>query len=489
MATKHVNESLMEFQNYLYSYISEGKKEKESDEDKKLKDAEIKNGMSAIKKLRNNLSKFEKSTGGKIIKYKEFWEENQNVSSEFDDDGNIYKLWNSNYIVGVLSLPDEALSDDELNAEIEIVDQEGGDDNDADTDDEEYIDDEDDEDEDDEDEDDEDELDEGNAFSGAVKKAKDKNKKDFKFKGKKFPVKESALKGENFDINKKDDNSLDESFIIERYKKLFESKDDEEDDESDTDEFSGFDPETLDDVDNDKTDSDDKDDSDDNEDVDISDDETIEVDDTDMSDYDDNSEFEDDDAEDNELDFSNEDEPKKCFVIYNIKGTNRDEVFRTSEPEVIEEFNNFYENEFKAAIKAQIQTFKQAHEEKIANAEAKTKEELMKKRKSKLDKFLKESSHKWEIAHQNEEFDRDHYDDEMSSNADFDMNDENDKPEESDDFDTWKENLIDILSKDYDLDEYEAIRLVDETDLDEAYEYKINIADIAADIYDKYENE
>jgi len=511
MATKHVKETLGQFQDWKYFSLLEEKTE--SGDDKKVKNEDMKDGMDSIKKLRDNLNRFETAAGGKILKYKEFWEENQEASSEFDGEGEIYKLWDSDYVAGVLNLPDEALSDDELNSQIANVDdeddeegeeKEGKDEEDKDEEDEEKEgedeedkdededeDEEDDKDEDeDKDEEEDEELEEGNAFSGAVKKAKDKKKKDFKFKGKKFPVKESLnMDSEDFLLESKEELNLDPKSVMERYLKLFEAEEAEEDEgelpaedvttpdeesgeekeETNKDEFSGF---NLGDND---LDGDGKDDET-GEDVEVEDGEAIEL----EGDLDGDGEVE------GGMEFAGEGETNEYFVIYDMAGSDRDEVFRTDDPKVIQEFKDFFENEFKATIKAQIQAFKQAQEEKKAEAEAKAKEEIRKQRKEKLDKFLKED---FDADRYEEPFvldgpfvsgDGDLYDDDEEVMGDFGSEDW----DEDDDFDIWKEDLIEILVKEYKFQYDEAAEIVDEHNPEEAFESGIPVEDVAAGIYD-----
>ena len=515
MATKHVKETLGQFQDWKYFSLLEEKAE--SKDDKKYKDEEAKDGMDAIKKLRDNLSRFETASGGKILKYKEFWEENQKVADGFDEEGDIFKLWDSDYVAGVLTLPDEALSDDELNAKISEVDEKTGkDQGEEDVDDKEDaeeeaeddaedaiedIDDEDEEaeeeDEEDKDKEDEEDLEEGNAFGKAVKDAKKKGKKDFKVGGKKFPVKESwRPDGEEF--------------------RLFEAEEAEEEAEEETEDkeegagdFAGFDPDALDLGSEEEGEESEGKGSE--EDVEVEDGEAIELD----GDLDGDGEAE------GGMEFGNEGESHEYFVIYDMSGGDREEVFRTDNPKVIEEFKNFFENEWKAAVRTQIQQFKEAQEEKKREAEAKAKEELRQKQKANLDKFLKESDEglsaydKLKMAHpewnwaEAEEIDPEdleaaaEYYDRMSQNEAFDTDDyeepfvmpEEEFVEDEEEgeeysyqvgFDHWKEDLIEILVNEFGWDEEEAINVVEEEELDEAFRANIDINDIAEGIDDRY---
>jgi hypothetical protein len=512
MAIKHVKETLGQFQDWKYFSVLEEKSEEkvESGDDKKLKDEEAKDGIEAIKKLRDNLSRFETAAGGKIIKYKEFWEENQEVADGFDEEGNVYKLWDSDYVAGVLVLPDQALSDDELNAEIELVDQAGGDEDEdeettdeeseeteeEDEDEEEDKDEEEDEDKEEGDEEEDEELEEGNAFGKAVKNAKKKGKKDFKVGGKKFPVKESwRPEGEVFRLFEADEEEAEEEEVEE-----------EKPEETEGD-FAGFDPDTLDAEGGEGEET--------GEEVEVEDGEAIELD----GDLDGDGEVE------GGMEFGGEGESHEFFVIFDMNGNDRDEVFRTDDPKVIEEFKDFFENEWKATVRNQIQQFKEAQEEKKREAETKAKEAIRQERKGKLEKFMKESVEEtsaygrlkmqnpewnWEEAeneisdedleaasdyydrmNQNEAFDADNYEepyvldggdgyDEYEEEYDEDYDQEYE-------FDHWKEYLVDLLIDDYGMEMDEAKNAVEEEDLFEAFEDEIPLEDIAAGIYDKYQ--
>jgi hypothetical protein len=476
MAIKHVKETLGQFQDWKYFSILEAKEEKE---DKKLKDDESKDGMGAIKKLRDNLSRFETASGGKILKYKEFWEENQTAASEFDESGDIYKLWDSDYVAGVLNLPDEALTDDEINAQIEIVDQAGGDDDDDeettdDEKDEEEVDEEDEDEKEDEekdekdeeDEEEEEEIEEGNAFGNSLRKAKKAGKKDFKVGKKKFPVKEGFMSlGESFSLFEAEEEETEEEEVEAPEAET------EEGEESGAGDFKGFDPGDLDgDLDGDGKDEGAE------EDVEVEDGEAIELD----------GDLDGDGTEEGGMEFSEDGEVREYFVIYDMSGSERDEVFRTDDPKVIQEFRNFFENEWKATVKAQIQQFKQAQDEKRKEAEAKAKEELRAQRKGKLDKFLKESR-------TNEAFDFDQYeepyvldDDDDYEFEDDEFNTDADDYDQEFEYDNWKEDLVEILADDYGMDQEEAENIVKEENPFEAFQDQIPLEDVAAGIYDRY---
>jgi len=386
MATKYVKETLGEFQDWKYFSMLEEKlefKKNKKDED------EEKDGMDALKKIRDNLKRFEVAANDKILKYKEFWEENKKIADEFGKNSNIYKLWDSDYVAGVLNLPDEALSDKELNAEIETVDKE-------------------------------------------IKKKKEEDSEE-------SSIKENfGIKGEEFSLfeeEKKSDEDIDIDDLL----------DDESDDEKE---------EESKDKDDDKGESD--------EDIDI-DDET-------------DDEKDEVEEEDEDLKFRDENESSEYFVIYDMSSGGREEIFRTNSPKVIKEFKDFFENEWKAAVRSQIQQFKNAQEEKRKEAEAKAMEELKKKKKSKLEKFLKESNNKIRKNNIKESFDFDDYDEPFII--------QDDKKEEID-FDVWKSNLIDILVDEYNWNYEDAKIVVENQKLKEVYK-DLDIYDIAEGINDKY---
>jgi len=402
MAIKHVQETLGQFEDWKYFSLLESKKEErkkkveenssDNNDIDEFKEEDEKDGLSVIQKLRDNLSRFVSAAGEKILKYKEFWEENSKATDSFDEEGELYKLWDSNYVAGVLNLPDEALSDEELTAEIAKVDDESPDEEDEEKDegekedsdelekDEEEEEDSDEEKEEDSDEEEEDsnelekdekegeEIEEGNAFSGALKKAKDSGKKEFKVKGKTYPVKESGIPvGEDFLLNEEEKEDEEEELPIG------DEETPEGEKETKVEEpLLGFDPGGK--GEEEATDEFTADDE-----VEVKDGEAIEL----EGDLDADGEVE------GGMEFE-EEGMNDYFVVYDMSGSERDEVFRTDSPKVIEDFKTFFENEFKASIKEQIQKFKEAQEEKKREAERLAKEEIRKERKGKLEKFMKD---------------------------------------------------------------------------------------------------
>jgi hypothetical protein len=322
---KHVKETLGQYLDWEFFSVLEAKKEEPVDE-KKMKSEEEKEGLDVIKKLQDNLERFKSAAGDKIIKYKEFWKENQEMKDKFDEGGSLYKLFDSDYVVGVLNLPDEALSEEEINAQIEEVDKEkegeekeeggeGSTEHDEET------------------ETPEEEKEES-------QETQDKEKEEGK---EKHEVKESLNEEEGLDLDL-DEKPEEETFEQpelggeEETPEFAEPEGEEETPEGE--EFGG--------------------------------EETPE-------------------GEEEEGFTSEEPETKEFFAVFDMTGSEREEVFRTDNPSVIKQFTDFFENSFKACMKEQIAKFKQAQEDKRNEAELKAKEKQREERKGKLDNFLKKA--------------------------------------------------------------------------------------------------
>jgi len=113
---KHVRESLSQFNDYKFFRLFE-------DDDKaKLQDKE-KDGLAVIDKITKNFDDFKKDAKGEILKYKEFWEENQKAKEAVSDTGSVYKLYDSDYVVGVFELPAETLSDGSIEGGLGATDE------------------------------------------------------------------------------------------------------------------------------------------------------------------------------------------------------------------------------------------------------------------------------------------------------------------------------------------------------------------------------
>jgi len=314
--SKHVKETLGQYLDWQFFSVLEAKKEEPVDE-KKMKSEEEKEGLDVIQKLKDNLERFKSAAGDKIIKYKEFWKENQDQKDKFDEGGSLYKMFDSDYVAGVLNLPDEALSEEEINAQIEEVDkekEEEGTDHDEET-----------------------ETPEEEAAESQETQEKEKEE------GKeKHEVKESLNEQEDLDLD------LDEKPEEEAFEQP------ELGGEEETPEFASPDEEVA------------------PEGEEPGGEEEIE-------------------GEDEEGFTPEEPETKEFFAIFDMGGSEREEVFRTDNPSVIKQFNDFFENSFKACMKEQIAKFKQAQEDKRNEAELKAKEKQREERKGKLDAFLKKA--------------------------------------------------------------------------------------------------
>jgi hypothetical protein len=102
---KHVSESLSQYYDYKFFNLLE---EKEETADLKSKE---KDGLAVIDKIVKNFEDFKKAANDEIGKYKAFWEENKKAKEGFSESGEVYKLYDNDYVVGVMELPAETLSD------------------------------------------------------------------------------------------------------------------------------------------------------------------------------------------------------------------------------------------------------------------------------------------------------------------------------------------------------------------------------------------
>jgi len=112
---KHVRESLSQYYDYKFFKLFE-----EETTDLKSKESQ---GLAVIDKIISNFDDFKSAAGGEITKFKEFWEENKKNKEGFSDSGNVYKLHDSDYVVGVLELPVETLSDGSLDGGLGATDE------------------------------------------------------------------------------------------------------------------------------------------------------------------------------------------------------------------------------------------------------------------------------------------------------------------------------------------------------------------------------
>jgi hypothetical protein len=120
---KHVRESLTDFENeQFFRQLFESEETEEKEEKTELQDKE-KDALAIIKKITNDFEKFKSSAKGEIINFKNFWEENKKTKELFTETGNIYKMHDSSYVVGVLELPTEVLSDGSIDGGMGAVDE------------------------------------------------------------------------------------------------------------------------------------------------------------------------------------------------------------------------------------------------------------------------------------------------------------------------------------------------------------------------------
>ncbi len=309
---KHVKESLGQYLDWQYFSVLEAKKEEPIDE-KKMKSEEEKEGLDVIKKLQDNLERFKSAAGDKIIKYKEFWKENQEVKDKFDEGGSLYKMFDSDYIVGVLNLPDEALSEEEINAQIEEVDKEK----------------------------------EGEEKEeGEEHEEEETPEEEGKQEGEEIKESLNEEEGLDLDLEEKPEKEEEETFDQPELGGEEETPEfaEPEGEETPKGEELGGEEETP-----------------------------------------------EGESEEEEEFTSEESETKEFFAVFDMTGSEREEVFRTDNPSVIKQFTDFFENSFKACMKEQIARFKQAQEDKRNEAELKAKEKQREERKGKLDNFLKKA--------------------------------------------------------------------------------------------------
>lgn len=273
---KRVQENLFQFNEYKFFQLFE---EEETDV-KEIAQEQEEVGNSVVEKAKENFNRFEKDAKGIVMRYKEFWEENETMKANFGEDAKTYKMYDSNYILGLMDLPDEAL-------EPEVIDQE------LDT-------------------------------TVEPENIEEKDKK----------VNEAV---------KEEEKPEDELGFEEPEMTATETPETPE---------TGIQPDPL--------------------------KKTIPV-----------EEHPVEDAEEEVLDTPGQ--PKKCLVVYNMNGENREEIFRSSSNSVMHAFEDFYENRFKGAMKAIIVKAREKQEQTKKEIEIKAKDQEIEVKKSKVNQFLKES--------------------------------------------------------------------------------------------------
>lgn len=117
---KHVRESLREFNDYKFFSLFE---EEEAGTDKETLKSKEQEALKIIDKITQDFEDFKKDSGGEILKYKEFWEGNQQAKKQFTEPGDVYKLFGSDYVVGVLELPVKTLSDGSIEGGLGATDE------------------------------------------------------------------------------------------------------------------------------------------------------------------------------------------------------------------------------------------------------------------------------------------------------------------------------------------------------------------------------
>jgi hypothetical protein len=207
------------------------------------------------------------------LKYKEFWEENQEAKKNFAETGSIYKMFDSNYVLGTLTLPDEALSDQNLDQDMDKVEAVEEDE----------------------------QFNIGDAEDLSKDKAPDTTAVDLE-----KPAEETSVDGADLDGAEKP--------------------------------------------------------------------------------------AEEEPAQDFEMGEETPAEDKKMsFVVFDVSGAEREEIFRCQSNNVIKAFNDFYENTFKGSMRTIKTEYEEKQKAKKLDAEKKLKEKESGKKRQKLDKFLGES--------------------------------------------------------------------------------------------------
>lgn len=315
---KYVSETLNQFYDYKFFRVFE---EKEVTD---LKSRE-QDGLKVIDKIKKNFDEFKKDAKDEILKYKEFWEENKQNKEAFSETGDIYKLYNSNFVIGVLELPVETLSDGSIDGGFGET------------------------------EDSDEEIIEGKEINNESEENIITESETF--------YEEHTVNNENDELNEADDDDLDLDF---------------------GDEDTNLEDET------DETDETDLGDEEETEDMNL-DDETGETDDLNLEDEEDTGMgdeiMQSDDSTDDDS-TSVIDGPQTYFVVYDITGDEREEIFRCGSNNVINAFREFYNDTFKGSMKNAILKYKEAKEAEKLEAEKSEKKKAESTRDSKFKKFL-----------------------------------------------------------------------------------------------------
>ena len=301
---KHVYESLNQYYDYKFfkmfeEYDKSNLKDKESD------------GLKIIDKIINNFDDFKKDAKGEILKFKEFWEENQKAKKMFPEPGAIYKLHDSDYAVGILELPVELNADGEIEGGLGAFPE-----------------------------------DEEEIIEGPELEPEEEKKEEF-FEEQEVPNPTNEAE------ESEDDIDLDLDLDVED-----EEGEDLDSPDNQLDDIAPEEP--VDDVEVDSE-------------VDI---ETP--------------------VEEPSEPANLTQEPQTYFVVYDLSGDERDEIFRCGSNNVVNSFKDFYNDKFKGSMKNAILQYKEQKEKEKAEAEKAEKKKAEKEKETKLDKFLGEEDRKIE---------------------------------------------------------------------------------------------
>ena len=313
---KHVRESLNQYYDYKFFRVFE--EDAKADLQTKEKD-----GLAVIEKLKKNFEDFKKNSKDEILKWKEFWEENKKTKEGFTESGDVYKLFDSDYVVGVLELPVETLSDGSIDGGFGATDEP------------------------------EEEIIEGPEIGAEEETIEEEPKEDF-YEEQQVPnkVTEAAETGDDLkDLGA--ENPAEEAPVEE------EPEEDPTDNAVEIPELPDTPEEGGEDL------------------GDLGGEEPVE----DMP-------VEEPMSSEPAPDLT---APQTYFVVYDISGDEREEIFRCGSNNVVNAFKSFYNDTFKGGMKNAILKYKEAKEleKKEAEKAEKAKEETSKD--SKLKKFLGES--------------------------------------------------------------------------------------------------
>jgi len=303
---KHVRESLKEFNDYKFFSLFEEEKPETDKDSLKSKESD---GLAIIDKITKDFEDFKKDAGGEILKFKEFWEENKKAKEGFTETGDAYKLFGSDYLVGVFELPPQTLSDGSIEGGLGATDEP------------------------------EEEIIEGKEL--------DTTPKENFFEEKQVPTNEAVEEDENRDL----DLNLTDEKPVEPAK-----------DEPTPDEISDEQPTDV----------------------------PMEEPPIDSSEPTETPEEEAPVEEPTkpEVDLK---APQTYFVVYDLSGGEREEIFRCGSNNVVKAFNSFYNDTFKGSMKNAILQYKEEKLKEKTEAEKSEKQKKETEKANKVKKFLGEA--------------------------------------------------------------------------------------------------